>query len=788
MSIKDLLEGKNVQSTMNSILENLHQNGPIEHKDFENLAYMKKLYPDFFAKYEKKLMYLIGLFYKTSKPETFLEKVYSIYADLIKDETGKVYTPIQANAYYNIKNKTYFSFSSPTSSGKSFLFRDLINECDGDIIIVVPSRALISEYIYKILNMVKKDVLVLQFIEYVNTLHSNKRIYVITPERGNDLFQLADKLNIKLFLFDESQISEEPIRGMRFDSLVRRINNYFPAVTKVFAHPFVSNPEAQLLKHNFNINVATKNYEQNVVGKIYIYKDEEENFNYFSPFEKPMPKIKLEVDIIEEKLRQKGTLLIYTSKKSIYEKNYLKEFKKYIDLCPKVKDPKALDIIKELKNYLGITRGNSKKFSQMIKLMENGIVIHHGSIPLKARLLIEKFVNEEHASICFATSTLTQGINMPFDIVWIDNFVFNDETEDLKLLEMKNLIGRAGRTTPQKDCFDLGYVIVNKKNVKKFIKRINGKTKLAETSMLDKKLQDISEDLQDIAEAIQTEAFDNDLKITNKQKERLQNALDDDGLEIEIKNLLDIFLPEGIPLKGDDYNNLSQHYKKKIKNIYQKIYTTHLRRKNFSEGEKGILSATIPILLWRIQGKSFKEIVSIRLDYISRGKEQREFKTQRNKKQISNQECYELIENLKIKYSPEFDLIPNQNINKTRPLFDTKKLISEIDYDRLIWDTYDYLDKVISWALADPLSATFILYFRKTNDERAIAMANYIKYGTNNSTEIWLLKYGFDFEEIEWLLPFVNKIDEKEIVFSSMVMDLEQDKFKLIERYVNNLI
>ncbi len=121
-------------------------------------------------------------------------------------------------------------------------------------------------------------------------------------------------------------------------------------------------------------------------------------------------------------------------------------------------------------------------------------------------------------------------------------------------------------------------------------------------------------------------------------------------------------------------------------------------------------------------------------------------------------------------------------------MFDTKKTIDKIDYDILIWDTYDYLDKVISWALSDPLSATFILYHQKTNDERALAMANYIKYGTNDENEIWLIKYGFDFEDIEWLIPYIDTVDENEIVFKSSISELPDYKQKLIERYVNSVV
>ena len=654
----------------------------------------------------------------------------------------------------------------------NLLFRDLIKDTDGDIVIVVPSRALISEYIFEILDILKlnKDVLVMQFVELVNLKHSKRRIYVITPERGNDLFANIEKLNIKLFLFDESQLSEEEIRGMRFDALVRRINAHFPDATKVFAHPFVENPEAQLIKHNFNSNSSSANYTQNVVGKIYSCIDKNNNFYYFSPFEMPREFTIENTDIIENILSNNGTLLIYTSKTSIYSKEYLKAFKKYTDLCSNTLDEKANNLINELKQYLGVTVAKSKKYSEMIRLMERGIVIHHGSIPLKARLLIERFVNAGYAKICFATSTLTQGINMPFDVVLIENFLFNGETDELKLLEMKNLIGRAGRTTKVNNKFDYGYVIIHKSNIKKFIDRLKGTTRISDFSRLDNSIETINEDFQDIAEAIQQNSFDNGLRITEKQKNR-------------IKFLLDTFLQDGNPIKGEKYNNLTKYNKRKIKKTYEEIYTLHMRRKELGTGEKAILSATIPILLWRIQGKTFKEIVSIRMDFISENKKQQEIKNQYRKREISYEECYSQIENLNIHYSTKFALIPDKKAPNL-PLFDTSKKIDQIDYDILIWDTYDYIDKVISWALADPLSATFNLYYQKTGDERALAMSNYIKYGTNDNNEIWLMKYGFDFEDIEWIKQYVENIDENEIVFNSKISELPDSKMELIERYV----
>ncbi|HEX8013842.1 MAG TPA: helicase, partial [Flavobacterium sp.] len=112
--------------------------------------------------------------------------------------------------------------------------------------------------------------------------------------------------------------------------------------------------------------------------------------------------------------------------------------------------------------------------------------------------------------------------------------------------------------------------------------------------------------------------------------------------------------------------------------------------------------------------------------------------------------------------------------------------IVDIDFDKIIYDTYDYIDKVLSLSLKDPLSSAFILYFQKTNDIRAQVLSNYIKYGTNNETEIWLIKYGFSFDEIEELIEYVEKIDETEIVFKKNIDEYTEnfDNFKLIERYL----
>ena len=63
-------------------------------------------------------------------------------------------------------------------------------------------------------------------------------------------------------------------------------------------------------------------------------------------------------------------------------------------------------------------------------------------------------------------------------------------------------------------------------------------------------------------------------------------------------------------------------------------------------------------------------------------------------------------------------------------------------------------------------------------------MKNFIKYGTNNQKEIWLQKYGFGFEEIDWLAEHIKTIDENKIVFKKSVLSLPEKKYERVKRYL----
>lgn len=77
------------------------------------------------------------------------------------------------------------------------------------------------------------------------------------------------------------------------------------------------------------------------------------------------------------------------------------------------------------------------------QLLLSGIVIHHGSMPgLTARLFTE-LINQEIVHLVLATSTLSEGVNLPFQTVLIPTLRRSNDsiTHD----EFFNLVGRPGR-------------------------------------------------------------------------------------------------------------------------------------------------------------------------------------------------------------------------------------------------------------------------------------------------------------------------------------------------------
>lgn len=760
--ISRIRDGKDLDQIATFVKQKIFQDGPIDTVVLEILSYLKLFQNDYFSQFENEIIETMGLFFKNPRPTSLRSIVFEMYKQQIEEKFGENYTPLQANILKLIQEKQYFSFSAPTSTGKSYVFRNLIRSCSNDVVVIVPSRALINEYFDRISELVNlKTTNVLTFVEHINTKHVTRNVFILTPERARELFKEKTWLNIDLFLFDEAQLSDEnSVRGLYFDSTVRRAQKAFPQSKFVFAHPFISNPEAQLKRNDIVDTGASCNYQLKTVGQIfYVHDVTHQKFYHFGSNKKLLGERKLEAqnDPIEQAILSGGSILIYVPKAHIYDKSIYSQFGKYIELCPKIEDSRALQMIEQLREYIGAS--NRTQFfynSDMLDKLQYGIVVHHGSMPLNARLILEHFTQEGFCKICFATSTLEQGINMPFDVVYLDKF------EASKSLSVKNLIGRAGRSTT-KNCFDIGSVIIRQNAMSNFRKVIFKDETISEISRLDQDDEKLDEKYQEYRDAIKNDEFSDEYNLTNKDIEKLRS----EAIAMLIPTLLDMMFVDGRLIDAD---NASM---KEIYDDFQSLYKGYLGRE-LVQGEKAILSSAIKIMIWKVYGRTFSSICQLRYAYVSRVAERRRL--------ILEGKTAE-AEALCAQYVSGYQDIPDKTI-KPYPLISTSEKAKNVDYDRIVYDTYDFLDKLIGFKLSDIFYAIFHQYYKHFGDTRALKLANYFKFGTDKDDEIWMLRYGFTFEDIEWLTPCIDKISEEEIVFNNSIEQLSDEKRAIIDHYV----
>lgn len=772
--IKKIIIGEEIENITETVVKNIYRNGPSNATDMEILCYLSIYQPENFDKWKNRILKYMGLNYKNIITNRLPEVVFGMYEKHIKDMYKYGYTPVQASIVDGINDNCCFSFSAPTSTGKSYVFRNIISTSEHDVVIVVPSRALINEYFSTLCGLIgDKGVNILTFIDKINLKQAKRNVFIVTPERCKELFRLKNEFLVEMFLFDEAQLSnEESSRGLYFDSIIRRAQKAYPDAKYVFAHPFVENPDAQIIKNHFSDNNSNAIcYKYRNVGQLF-YATENSEFYHFGIDKDVMGKQKYlcEFDPLVNAIKEGGSVLVYTTKASIYKKKIFVQFQKYIDMCSEITDKNARKYIKQIKKFIGATEDKeSERFSQMIFMMKHGIVVHHGSLPLQARLLLEQFTQAGYCRICFATSTLEQGINMPFDIVYLNTF------QASKPLSLKNLIGRAGRSTLQKK-FDYGSIVVKKDNMPQ-LREIISKPEVLETvSMLE---QEVDGDLEEFKNAILEGTISDEYNLTQKQLEKLKSVQSEQVIE----RILDSMFENGelVSLKtiNEDLDCKLSLYKQ-----FEILYEMYLGRE-LCNGEINVLNTAVKILLWQIHCKSFKEICFYRYSYASRKAEREQL--QRTIEQGEDFEKFmaeKQLEHLPAAFVTGYSDIPDKNL-QTFSLFGNENIRAvDIDYDRIVFDTYDYLDKIIGFRLSDIYYAAFKEYFEQKSDIRAERMSRLIKYGTENEKEIWMLRYGFTFEDIEWLEPYVERINQEEVLFTSEVDNLPAEKKNIIERFI----
>lgn len=361
----------------------------------------------------------------------------------------------QKYIYDHFDNKA-FSYSGPTSMGKSLLMRMFIKDkiatdTKGNFAILIPTKALISEISSDIIQDLKgilqeKDYRVVTSAGSILLQQKHNFVFVMTPERFLYLLIENPDMDISYLFIDEAhKISAKKERSAVYykitDMLSKR--NIKPQV--IFASPNIPNPDVYLpLSPYFNDidkSVSTYQTSYSPVSQLkYVidsFSGEVKMLNNYTgqiidmPFKYSTSTNLTDIIVSIKNLDPSKKTLVYFSSKD----KAIKAALAYAKTLPQTTNKQLLDLAIEIENEI-----HSEYY--LAEVIRKGVAYHVGYLPSAYRDKIEKLFKSKDITHLFCTSTLLEGVNLPADNLIITS-IYNHTR--MTAVEFKNLIGRVGR-------------------------------------------------------------------------------------------------------------------------------------------------------------------------------------------------------------------------------------------------------------------------------------------------------------------------------------------------------
>lgn len=374
----------------------------------------------------------------------------------IKDFDDIFLTDAQFTLYQQMKDSPVFSFSGPTSMGKSFIMKIVISEqmkkgINPNIAVIVPTRALIHQFateikkdLYKQLEKQNYTVLTSGNLEGVN-IDGTRLILILTPERLLSYLSEEGYPKIHCLFVDEAHklASDQDKRSVTLYTAVERTIYSNRELQLFFASPNVSNPEVFLKLFNKDIEYVYYSNESPVSQQLFYVDLINRSVTHYTERgpKEYHPQIVAHtnldsLDIIHFLSQEQSNLIYCNSRRATVTKARqfsIKHGENNLSESNKKRIQEAIQIIKKIVHpdyYL-------------IDCLKKGVAYHFGSLPQVVRYNIEQLFKDGVIKYLFCTSTLLEGVNLPAKNVFI--LKNKNGVRNFKKVDFWNLAGRAGR-------------------------------------------------------------------------------------------------------------------------------------------------------------------------------------------------------------------------------------------------------------------------------------------------------------------------------------------------------
>lgn len=481
-----------------------------------------------------------------------IEKIIKEVVQAVPEKEGLIFTDAQYKLFTELSNSKFFSFSGPTSMGKSFIIKSFIrkalsNKPPENLVIMVPTRALINQFAFDLkeelneaLKEYKYKIMTNSSVSEFSENSSNNYIFVLTPERLISYLSQKNNPSIGFIFVDEAHkiAAEKDIRSITSYTAIEKTLKIYPQINLYFASPNVSNPEVFLNLFKKEINNSFHTIESPVSQNLFLVNLLDRTLTQYidGKPDKSKPKILNQINETNDIIKYLGrgaNNIIYCNSKTLTIKKAL-EFYEPLKRDSVENNDEIRKAIKQIKSYI-------HKDYYLATFLEAGIAYHFGNLPQIIRNIIEDLYRNGNIQYIFCTSTLLEGVNLPAKNIFI--LVDKKGSSNFTSIDFWNLAGRAGRL--KKELSGNIFCIKDKENVWKKTDVLESKDEIELKPTIVSKT-----DTDKKLEKIESLILNGEVK-TNSQQEKeileyIANIICIDTMEIEseyqspiIKQLID---------------------------------------------------------------------------------------------------------------------------------------------------------------------------------------------------------------------------------------------------------
>lgn len=356
---------------------------------------------------------------------------------------------------YNHLEDECFSYSGPTSMGKSLIMQTfikdkIINNFEGNFAIIVPTKALITEVTLNICIDLKEELSNHHYkvVNSGNSLFLKQNnlhyIFVMTPERLLYTLISFPDISIKYLFIDEAhKISEKDGRSVFYYKVTDMLSEREIKPHIILASPNIPNPDEYLkiipdtinlrrnsLATSFSPVSQMKYLVDLVKNEVVIYNEHRDKFQHLFNTNPNIDPLSWISQFIDKNSNKQNIIYCGGRDKTIEMAREFAKNKKPLG------NKKLNDLAKEIQDEI-----HSSYY--LADLIEKGIAYHVGYLPIYIRTTIEKLYSERVITTLFCTSTLIEGVNLPADNLLVTSV--RNGGPNFTPVEFKNLLGRVGR-------------------------------------------------------------------------------------------------------------------------------------------------------------------------------------------------------------------------------------------------------------------------------------------------------------------------------------------------------